>query len=144
MFRVAKSVFLELQLMWKFWSSEGATWVALGIGLVWRSLMFIRLLGIALVLSGFYFLGENIIFATRISPYWWRDFSAAGASLTLIIGILMVVLGEGDIRYLGGWVMGIAIVLVVVSGGVMLRPTSLWQFGLAVGAMASGLRLLRT
>jgi hypothetical protein len=41
-----------------------------------------KLLGIALILLGVYFLGQNIIFATTFSPYIWRDIPAAGSLLS--------------------------------------------------------------
>ncbi len=47
-----------------------------------------RLLGIALLLLGIYFLGQNIIFATHYSPYVWRDIPAAGSVLAIMGGII--------------------------------------------------------
>ncbi|MFN6530651.1 hypothetical protein [Nostoc sp. ChiSLP03a] len=42
-----------------------------------------------------------------------------------------------------GWIfLGIGIVLVFLSGGVILQPTSLWNFIVAFTALAAGYKLL--
>ncbi|MDX2212425.1 MAG: hypothetical protein SFY66_03970 [Oculatellaceae cyanobacterium bins.114] len=44
-----------------------------------------------------------------------------------------------------GWLLvGTGIVLVFLSGGVILRPTSLWTFFLAFVAMMAGFKLITT
>ncbi|MBD0363924.1 MAG: hypothetical protein ICV55_14320, partial [Coleofasciculus sp. C3-bin4] len=47
-----------------------------------------RLLGILLLVVGIYFLGQNIIFTTHYSPYFWRDIPAAGSVLAIMGGVI--------------------------------------------------------
>ncbi|NJM56547.1 MAG: hypothetical protein HC857_02600 [Synechococcales cyanobacterium RU_4_20] len=56
-----------------------------------------QIFGIALLLVGLYYLGQNIIFTTQTAPYWWRDLPAAGSVLSLIFGTLVLMFGRGDI-----------------------------------------------
>ncbi len=100
-----------------------------------------KIIGIALICAGIYFLGQNIIFTTRISPYWWQDISAAGAVIAISLGILMVLFGASDIKAIGWFIFGAGIVMVFASGGVVLKPTSMIDFALGVAAFAGGIRL---
>jgi hypothetical protein len=44
-----------------------------------------------------------------------------------------------------GWVLiGLAILLVLISGGVILRPTSLWTLLLSFASLISGFQLITT
>lgn len=40
-----------------------------------------QLFGILLLLAGLYFLGQNIVFSTYYSPYFWRNLPAQGSVL---------------------------------------------------------------
>lgn len=102
-----------------------------------------KLVGLALVLTGIYFLGQNIIFTTQTSPYWWRDISAAGSVVSLLSGVLMLLHGRG-MRQMGWILVGLSILLVFVSGGVVLRPTSLWTLFLALISLVGGYKLITT
>ncbi|MBD2092896.1 hypothetical protein H6F67_23895 [Microcoleus sp. FACHB-1515] len=102
-----------------------------------------KLVGLLLVLAGIYFLGENIIFTTRIVGYWWRDVSAAGAVIATIAGILMLLHGRGT-RELGWILVILGIALVFINGSVILRPTSLWTFFLAFISLVGGYKLITT
>jgi hypothetical protein len=104
----------------------------------------VKLAGIALMLLSFYFLGQNIIFTSSIGRYWWIDMSAAGAVITLFLGVLSLVFGGRDLKNLGWGLLFVAILLVFVSAGVFLKPTSLWDFFLAVMSMVCGWNLFRT
>ncbi|NET31120.1 MAG: hypothetical protein F6K19_03860 [Cyanothece sp. SIO1E1] len=103
-----------------------------------------KLIGLALLLGGIYFLGQNILFTTQISPYWWRDISAASAVIAVTGGaISLMYFGRGAHSF--GWVLvALGIVLVFVSGGVILRPTSLWTFFLAFVSLVAGFQLITT
>lgn len=103
-----------------------------------------KLIGTALVLTGIYFLGQNILFTTQVSPYWWRDLSAAGSVLAIAAGVVVLVAGNHAIKEIGWVLVGAGIMLVFVSGGVVLRPTSLWTFFLAFAALTAGFQLIRT
>ncbi|NJO41839.1 MAG: hypothetical protein HC769_34080 [Cyanobacteria bacterium CRU_2_1] len=102
------------------------------------------LIGLALVLVGIYFLGQNILFTTQVAPYWWRDIPAAGSVLALLSGILVLLFGRRGTREAGWILVGLGIILVFLSGGVILRPTSLWTFFLALAAIGGGYQLLTT
>ncbi len=102
-----------------------------------------KLVGLVLVLAGIYFLGENIIFTTRIAGYWWRDISAAGSVIATIAGILMLLHGRGAKEL--GWILVIlGVALVFINGNVILRPTSLWTFFLAFISLIGGYKLITT
>ena len=103
-----------------------------------------KLIGLALVLVGIYFLGQNIIFTTQVSPYWWRDIPAAGSVIAIVSGIAMLVLGGRDIRQTGWLFVGLGILLVFLSGGVVLRPTSLWTLFLCFVCLLGGSKLITT
>lgn len=105
---------------------------------------FRKLMGLALVLVGIYFLGQNILFTTHISRYWYRDISATGSILALVSGTLTLLFAGRGTREMGWILVGIGIVLVFLSGGVILRPTSLWTFFLTFFALVGGIKLLTT
>ena len=103
-----------------------------------------KFLGIVLVLLGIYLVGQNIIFSTRYAYGWWRDISAAFSVVALCAGVLILVYGRSTLRSAGWILVALGAVSVVFSGGVFLRPMSLWQFLLALMSMASGFQLLTT
>ncbi|MDY7022351.1 MAG: hypothetical protein SWJ54_13505 [Cyanobacteriota bacterium] len=104
----------------------------------------ISLIGLALVLLGIYFLGQNIVFTTRILRYWWQDISAASSVILLILGIVSLIFFPREIGS-WGWVFMIAgVALVFVNSRVLLRPTSLWSFVLGFLSMTAGFKLIRT
>nr|WP_216595618.1 hypothetical protein [Myxosarcina sp. GI1] len=51
--------------------------------------LLIRLVGLALLLLGIYFLGQNIYFSTNSYPYWWRGIAADASIWFLTAGVLM-------------------------------------------------------
>lgn len=105
--------------------------------------LLIKLLGLALIFAGVYFLGQNIIFTTRYSAYyWWRGIPATGSVLATLSGVLVLVLGRRSIKHLGWVLVGLGILMAFLSGGLVLQPTSLWSFFLAAIAMVSGYQLL--
>ncbi len=106
--------------------------------------LLIKLVGLALLLVGIYFLGQNIVFTSRISPYWWRDISAAGSVLALTAGVISLLFFRSATGSLGWVLVGLGIVLVFVNGNVILKPTSLWYFFLAFASLTAGLKLITT
>ena len=101
-----------------------------------------QLFGIALLLAGLYFLGQNIVFSTYFSPYFWHNLPAIGSVLAIMGGVISLLFYR---RQTGsfGWVLLIfGVVLVFLSGGVFLKPTSLWNFLIAFTALVSGFKLL--
>jgi hypothetical protein len=103
-----------------------------------------RFLGILLLLAGVYFLGKNIFFATYYSPYFWRNLPALGSALTMIGGVVSLLFFRRETGNLGWILLMISVVLVFLSGGISLRPTSLWNFFLGFVALAGGYQLLST
>ena len=103
-----------------------------------------KLIGLALLLVGVYFLGQNIIFTTRISPFWWRDISATGSVLALTAGIVSLIFFRRAVGELGWILVGLGILLVFVSGKVILMPTSLWYLFLSFASLAAGFKLITT
>lgn len=103
-----------------------------------------RLLGLILILAGIYFIGQNIFFTTQVSPYWWRDISAAGSVISIIAGLILTINFSRELGNVGWILVMLGIVLVFVSGRVILRPTSLWYFFLSFASLIAGFSLLQT
>lgn len=101
-----------------------------------------KILGIALLLVGIYFLGQNIIFTTQYSPYFWRDIPAGASVLAIMGGIISLLFFSRQTGNLGWILLGLGAVLVFLSGGIILKPTSLWHFFLAFAALAGGFQLI--
>ena len=97
-----------------------------------------RLLGFILIIAGIYFLGQNIIFATT----YYFTLPALGAVLSIIAGVITLVFFPKVTNNLGWIFLGIGIMLVFLSGGVILRPTSLWNFLVSFTALAVGYKLI--
>jgi hypothetical protein len=96
--------------------------------------------GLALIVTSIYFLGQNIIFTTYYS--WWQRTSATASILALIGGIGSLTFWRREMGNFGLIFIAIGIILVFLSGGVVLRPTSLWTFFVSILAFASGYQLL--
>ncbi|MBE9125519.1 MULTISPECIES: hypothetical protein [unclassified Coleofasciculus] len=106
--------------------------------------LLIKLVGLALVFAGIYFLGQNIFFTTQISPYWWRDISATGSVLAILAGLVSLLFFRRETGGFGWILVILGIVLVFISGSVILKPTSLWYFFLSFASVFAGLQLIRT
>ncbi|BAZ47672.1 hypothetical protein NIES4103_02740 [Nostoc sp. NIES-4103] len=104
--------------------------------------LLIKLIGIILLFTGIYFLGQNIIFASGYYSYFYRSLSATGSVIAIMAGVLALVFFRRETGNLGWILLSIGIVLVFLSGGVILRPTSLWNFFIAFTALAVGYKLL--
>ncbi|WP_448563271.1 hypothetical protein [Trichothermofontia sp.] len=100
-----------------------------------------KLIGVALLLLGLYFLGKNIFFTTNVFPYFWRGLAADFSILSLTVGVVMVFTLPREQRSLGWIFVFLGILSVFASSRVLLRPTSLWQFFLAAAAMTVGFQL---
>lgn len=106
------------------------------------SRLFIRLIGFILLLAGVYFLGQNIIFASHIYPYYWRNLPAMGSVLAIMGGVICLIFFRRETGNFGAILLGLGVVFVFLSGGVILRPTSLWNFLVGFMALAGGYNLL--
>lgn len=98
--------------------------------------------GLALIITSIYFLGQNIIFTTYYSPYWWQQLPAVGAVLSILLGIGSLTFWRQEIGNFGWIFIAIGIILVFLSGGVILPGTSLWTFFVSMLLFASGYQLL--
>lgn len=101
-----------------------------------------RLIGLLLLLAGIYFLGQNIMFSTYYSPFFWRNLPAMGSVLSIMAGVISLFFFGRQTGNLGWGLLIFGVVLVFLSGGVFLKPTSLWNFLIAFAALMSGYRLL--
>jgi hypothetical protein len=98
------------------------------------------IVGLALIIASVYFLGQNIVFTTYYS--WWHRTSATGSVLALLAGIGSLTFWRREMGNFGWIFIAIGIILVFLSGGVVLQPTSLWIFCVSMLAFASGYQLL--
>ena len=105
--------------------------------------MIMRLIGLALLLAGVYFLGQTIYFTTNVYPYWWRGISADASILFLSAGILMLFLPRQN-KSVGWAAIALGILLVFLSSRAILNPTSLWQFFLSFACFVGGYQLFTT
>ena len=103
-----------------------------------------KLAGLVLLVVGVYFVGQNIIFTTQVSRFWWSDISAAGAVLAITTGIISLLFFRHIIGDLGWGLVVLGILLIFVSGRVVLLPTSLWYFFLSFVSLIAGFRLITT
>ena len=103
-----------------------------------------RLIGLALLLLGVYFLGQNIYFSTNPYPYWWRGISADASILFLTTGVLLFFILPRREKMLSAIAVAIGIVLIFASSKAILNPTSLWQFVLSLASFIGGYQLLTT
>lgn len=104
--------------------------------------LLIKLIGLCLLFTGLYFFGQNIIFASGYYSYFYRSLPATGSVLAIMAGVLTLIFYRRETGKLGWIFLAIGIVLGLFSGGVILRPTSLWNFVIAFTAFAAGYKLL--
>ncbi|GAB1540673.1 hypothetical protein NUACC21_33420 [Scytonema sp. NUACC21] len=104
--------------------------------------MSIKVAGLILLLVCIYYLGQNIIFASRYYSYFDKIILATGSMLAMISGIFTLIFFSKHTDNLGWILLGIAMVLAFLSGGVIFRTTSLWNFFVAFSALSVGHKLL--
>ncbi len=103
-----------------------------------------KLLGILFVIAGIYVLGQNIMFSTYYSPFFWRNLPAMGSVLAIMGGVVSLIVFPQQTGKFGWILITAGVILVFLTGGVFLKPTSLWNFLVAFGAIAVGYKLLFT
>jgi len=101
-----------------------------------------KILGIFLLVAGIYFLGQNIIFSTASFSLLWHSLPATGSVLAIMGGVISLLCFPRQTGKFGWILLILGIVLVFLSGGVSLRPTSLWNFFIAFTALVCGFQLL--
>lgn len=106
------------------------------------SRLLIKLLGLSLLLIGIYFFGQDIIFVSHYYPYFSRGIPATASVFAIMAGVLALTFFRRQTGGFGWILLGIGIVLVFLSGGVILKPTSLWNFLVAFTTLVAGYKLL--
>jgi hypothetical protein len=101
-----------------------------------------NILGVVLVLVSVYFLGDQIWFSSYVYSNWWQQTSATASVVAMIVGVGSLTFWRQTMGNFGWAFIAISIILVFLSGGVILRPTSLWHFLVSMLAFASGYQLL--
>ena len=104
--------------------------------------LLIKIIGLILLLTGIYYLGQNIIFTGTYYRYFYQSLPAVGSVLAVVGGVLSLVFFPRQTGNFGWILLTIGIVLVFLSGGVLLQPTSLWNFFVSFGSIAVGYKLL--
>lgn len=102
----------------------------------------VTLVGLVLMVFGIYYLGQNVVFGTPMGRFTWRTIAAQTSVLMLTGGIMGLVFLPLRSKNLAWGIIAAAIVVVFASGGVWLRPTTLWQFLMALISMTLGYRLM--
>lgn len=100
-----------------------------------------KLLGLGLIIIGIYWLSQGILFTTRSAYYWWQTIPAAGSVILLLAGLWVLFNGRRSDRNRAWILIGGAIALIFMSGGIVIRPTSLWDFLIGFSALISGYKL---
>lgn len=101
-----------------------------------------KLLGLLLLIIGIYFLSQDIMITTHSSPYWWRWIPADASILMIMAGCISLVFFRRQVGNLGWIFLIFGVILVFLSGGLVLKPTSLWNFIVAFAAMVGGYQLM--
>ena len=101
-----------------------------------------RLLGLGLIIIGIYWLSQGILFTTRSAYYWWQTIPAAGSVILLLAGLWVLFNGRRSDRNRAWILIGGAIALIFMSGGIVIRPTSLWDFLIGFSALFGGYKLI--
>jgi hypothetical protein len=100
------------------------------------------ILGWALIIASIYFLGQNIVFTTYSYYSLWHKTTATVSVLALLAGVSSLTVWRREMGSFGWIFIGVGIVSIFLSGGVILQPTSLWTFLVSMFAFFSGYQLL--
>ncbi len=104
--------------------------------------LLIKFLGLILILIGIYFFGQNIVFVSHYYPYSYLGIPATASVFAIMSGVLALIFFRRETGSFGWILLGIGIVLVFLSGGVILKQTSLWNFLVAFTTLVAGYKLL--
>jgi hypothetical protein len=103
-----------------------------------------KVLGFGLIGLGIYWLGKDIILTTQAAYYGWQTIPAAGSVVLMLTGLYILFNARASRRNLGWMLIAVAIALIFMSGGVLIRPTTLWNFVLGFAAIFGGGRLVQS
>ncbi|MBC1236048.1 hypothetical protein [Nostoc sp. 2RC] len=102
--------------------------------------LWIKLIGLILLFTGLYFFTQNIIFVAGYYSFS-RSLPATASVLAMMAGTFTLVFFHREASNLGWILLGVGVVLVFLSGGVIFRSTSLWNLLVAFTALAVGYKL---
>ncbi len=103
--------------------------------------MMSKIFGLALIIASIYFLGQNIVFTSQYYS-WWHRTAATVSVLALLAGVAALTVWRREMGSFGWILIGVGIVSIFLSGGVILQPTTLWTFLVSMAAFFSGYQLL--
>jgi hypothetical protein len=104
----------------------------------------IKIIGFCFLVGGIYVLGQDIIFTSRSTLYWWTGVAADASVISLMAGVLILVFFPKGAKSLGWIGVTVGIILVFLSSRVVLNPVSLWNFFLSFLLIASGYKMMTT
>lgn len=103
--------------------------------------MVTELLGLILILAGFYFLGQNFTFY----PHYYHSSHTlyTVASIIFVLGgIASVIFFRRQTGQLGWAAIAIGLVLFLSNGRIYIKPANLWNYLLAFAALIFGCQLV--
>jgi hypothetical protein len=101
-----------------------------------------RIFGLILFFGGFWFIGQNIVFSSRISFFSWQGLAAGGSVALMVCGIVGFFFGSTSLRLASVAAIAASIIIIFLSGTVFIQPTSLAEVFLGLGAMGAGAALI--
>ncbi|WP_427160714.1 hypothetical protein ACQFX9_03435 [Aliinostoc sp. HNIBRCY26] len=104
------------------------------------SRLLIKAVGLILLLTGIYFLAQNVIFFSGYYSFSQRLPTTASV-LSMMAGALSLIFFRRETGNLGWVLLAVGFVLVFLSGGIFFKSISLWNLFLAFAAMAGGWKL---
>ncbi len=101
--------------------------------------LLIQFLGLVLIVTGIYFLCQNIVLASG-----FYGFPAMSSILLIMAGIWLLIFARRQTGNLGWILLTIGIILVFLNGRAILKPTSLINFIVAFTAFSVGFNLFNS
>ena len=106
----------------------------------------IRLLGILLFMLGIYLFVRDISLVGQCQSYFcseWQNLTASGSAIACMGGVLSVFVFQQRTTTLGWLLLGLGVLLVYLSGGMLLKPIAMLTFIASFAAMAYGHQLMK-
>jgi hypothetical protein len=106
----------------------------------------IRLLGVLLFMLGIYLFVRDISLVGTCQSYFcygWQNLAAPGSVIACMGGVLSVFVFQRKTTTLGWLLLGLGVLLVYLSGGMLLKPIAMLTFIASFTAMAYGHQLMK-
>ena len=100
----------------------------------------IRLLGILLFMLGIYLFVRDISLVGQCQSYFcseWQNLTASGSAIACMGGVLSVFVFQQRTTTLGWLLLGLGVLLVYLSGGMLLKPIAIHRFFCSNGLWTS-------